>query len=276
MSAVLDATEVEADLHTGCIVVGAGACGLVAALALADAGVETVVLERDTRATGSTSLSSGFIPAVGTRQQRERGIEDSTALFIRDIQHKANNEADPQLVEAIVAKSGPALDWLASEHGLEWQLLEDFLYPGHSAHRMHAVPEKTGAALQVRLLNAANHQGIDVITEARVDALVVKREADNEIPDGNRTRGTEALTVCGVRVVRPDGAHEVIMANAVILACNGYGGNKALMQRFIPEMADADYFGHCGNTGDAVIWGEELGAAIKHMGAYQGHGSGGP
>jgi hypothetical protein len=28
---------------------------------------------------------------------------------------------------------------------LEWIVLDDFLYPGHSRHRMHAVPEKTGA-----------------------------------------------------------------------------------------------------------------------------------
>ena len=32
-------------------------------------------------------------------------------------------------------------------HGLEWELLDGFLYPGHSALRMHAVPEKTGRAL---------------------------------------------------------------------------------------------------------------------------------
>ena len=38
-------------------------------------------------------------------------------------------------------------------------------------------------------------------------------------------------------------------------------------------MADAHYHGHPGNTGDAVKWGEELGASIKDMGAFQGHGA---
>jgi len=243
MSFLIDESEVEADITTQCIVVGAGACGLVAALALADAEIETLVLERDSQATGSTSLSSGFIPAVGTRRQRASNIDDSAALFAADIQ-------------------APVLDWLESAHAIEWVLLDDFLYPGHSAHRMHAVPEKTGVALQTKLLDAANRQGVDIVTRARVDALLVRR---------NKSAGS--TDVCGVSIVRPDGAVEIIKASSVILACNGYGGNSELMQRFIPEMAQANYFGHCGNTGDAIIWGEQLGASLKHMGAYQGHGS---
>jgi fumarate reductase flavoprotein subunit len=38
-------------------------------------------------------------------------------------------------------------------------------------------------------------------------------------------------------------------------------------------MAEALYFGHPGNCGDAVTWGEALGAELVHLGAYQGHGS---
>jgi fumarate reductase flavoprotein subunit len=38
-------------------------------------------------------------------------------------------------------------------------------------------------------------------------------------------------------------------------------------------MADALYFGHPGNRGDAVLWGEALGAQLSHLGGYQGHGS---
>ena len=58
-----------------------------------------------------------------------------------------------------------------------------------------------------------------------------------------------------------------------MLASNGYGGNRDMVRRHIPEMADALYFGHAGNQGDAVSWGEALGGEAVHMGAYQGHGS---
>src|SRR5262249_50635414 len=46
-----------------------------------------------------------------------------------------------------------------------------------------------------------------------------------------------------------------------------------LVRRHIPEMADALYFGHPGNRGDAVLWGEALGARLGSLSGYQGHGS---
>ena len=46
-----------------------------------------------------------------------------------------------------------------------------------------------------------------------------------------------------------------------------------MVRAFMPEMADALYFGHVGNQGDAVTWGQEIGAEAKDLGAYQGHGS---
>jgi fumarate reductase flavoprotein subunit len=74
-------------------------------------------------------------------------------------------------------------------------------------------------------------------------------------------------------VVRPDGSREWIGARSVILACNGYGGNAELIARHAPEMAGALYFGHAGNQGDAILWGEALGARLRHLSGYQGHGS---
>jgi fumarate reductase flavoprotein subunit len=71
------------------VIVGAGAAGLVAALAATEAGAEVVVLERDPVPRGSTALSAGLIPAAGTRWQREHKIDDSASLFAGDIQRKA-------------------------------------------------------------------------------------------------------------------------------------------------------------------------------------------
>ena len=68
-------------------------------------------------------------------------------------------------------------------------------------------------------------------------------------------------------------ADDCVGCEALILACNGYGGAADLVARHIPEMRGAYYFGHPGNRGDAVPWGEELGAKLVHMSGYQGHGS---
>jgi fumarate reductase flavoprotein subunit len=254
---VLPATGIVFDATVPVAIVGGGACGLVAALAAHDAGAASLVLERDPLPGGSTALSSGFIPAAGTRFQRARGIDDSATLFAADIERKAKGLADPVLVETVSAAGAPALEWLADRHGLPFVLIEGFLYPGHSRLRMHAHPDKTGAALMGALRQAADHAGIDVMTSARVTDLY----AD---PDGG---------VRGFTIERPDGSRERIGCGALVLACDGFGGNKAMVRRHIPEMAAALYFGHAGNQGDAVLWGEALGAATRDMGAYQGHGS---
>ena len=66
---------------------------------------------------------------------------------------------------------------------------------------------------------------------------------------------------------------ETIGCSALVLGCNGYGGDRALVKQHIPEMADALYFGHPGNQGDAIKWGEALGARVASLSGYQGHGS---
>jgi fumarate reductase flavoprotein subunit len=72
---------------------------------------------------------------------------------------------------------------------------------------------------------------------------------------------------------RPDGKTEQVEYGTLVLACSGFGGNKEMVRRFLPEIADALFFGHAGNQGDAVRWGTALGAEARDMTAYQGHGS---
>jgi fumarate reductase flavoprotein subunit len=244
-------------LEVPVVVVGAGACGLVAALAAKDAGADVLVLERDATPAGSTALSSGFIPACGTRFQRAARVDDSVERMVADIQAKNHGEAEARIVEAVCRASGPAIEWLADAHGVPFELLEGFVYPGHSALRMHAVPEKTGAGLMAALLRAAGASGVDLLTSAKVADLVV---------DGERR-------VRGLRFERPDGTREEVGCGALVLACSGFGGNREMVSRHLPEIAGALYFGHAGNQGDAVAWGSSLGAALRDMGAYQGHGS---
>ena len=255
---VVEAAKGEAfDAQAPLLIIGAGAAGLCAALAAKEAGADPVVLERDAVPSGSTALSAGLIPAAGTRFQRAKGIADSAALFAADIQRKAHGEADPAVVEAVANGAGPLIEWLADRHGLPFDVVDNFNYPGHSALRMHGLPSRTGRELIDRLRSAAEAGAIVILTERATERLFAE-------PDGR---------IRGVEILRGDGARERIGCDALILACNGYGGNPELVRRFIPEMANALYFGHPGNRGDAVLWGEALGAALAHLGAYQGHGS---
>ena len=246
----------EAPVHVPVAIVGGGACGLVASIALRDLGVDCVVLERDATPSGSTALSSGFIPGAGTRVQQAQGIADSVEGFAADITAKAKGTAAAHLVQAYAQACAPALDRLG-EHGLRFEVLANFLYPGHRVHRMHSLPERTGAALVAALHRAALAADADVLGSARVTELHVDA----------RDR------VLGVALERPGGAMERIACDVLLLACNGFGGNPALVRELLPEMRDATFAGHAGNDGSAILWGQALGAALADLGGYQGHGS---
>ncbi len=246
--------------HVPVAIVGAGACGLTAALMLSDAGVDCVLLERDAAPSGSSALSSGFIPAAGTRVQRSAGIEDSPERFAADIQTKAHGTAASHLVAAYTQAIAPAIDALQARHGIAFVLLDGFLYPGHSTQRMHAVPEKTGVGLMARLQQAAASAQIPVIGNAVVRELWIDGRAD-------------APKVRGLGYQRPDGTLEYLAYDVLILACNGFGGNANMVRELLPEMRDATFAGHTGNDGSAIAWGKALGAQLADLGGYQGHGS---
>lgn len=245
------------EMMVSVVVIGAGACGLVAALAARDAGAEVLVLERDAVPRGSTALSSGLIPAAGTRWQVQANVEDTPEKMVADIQKKNHQEADPRIVELLSQRSASTLHWLSDQHGVPFSLVTGFLYPGHSLLRMHGTPRRTGDELMGALTNAAERIGVDIICQATVTALLV----------------TKDRRVCGVELQRPDGTCEQIGCEALILASSGFGGNAELVEQYMPAIKGAVYYGHAGNQGDALKWGAALDAQVSDVGAYQGHGS---
>ncbi len=244
------------DLKTGTLIIGAGACGLVAALSATEAGQEVLVIEADPVPSGSTALSAGLIPAADTKIQQAAGISDEAALFARDVQAKAHNENDQALVDLLTSNAAEVIDWLSERHALPFSVVTDFDYPGHSRRRMHGLPTRSGQELIDALRSACEREGLDIICNRRATTLY--RYQDK---------------IEGVAVTGPDATVETIACGRLILACNGFGGNRALVAEYMPKIEEALWFGHSGNLGEAVLWAEELGAGLQNLGAYQGHGN---
>ena len=253
---VLPSTNIIFDAETPIVVIGAGACGLVAALAASGEGADVIILERDALPQGSTALSSGLIPAAATKAQQSQGLGDSVTSMVDDILSKAHYKNDRAMVEAVCRQSAVTIDWLNDTHSLELTVIDSFLYPGHSAYRMHGTPSKTGRELIGVLHLRAEELGIPILTNAHVTDLYTGNDR-----------------IRGVRYIRPDGTTETLGCCALILACNGFGGNPEMVAELIPAMKDALYFGHTGNQGDAIKWGRALNAVMYDLGSYQGHGS---
>lgn len=253
---ILPMPEAGFEFAVDVLVIGGGGTGLCAALAASDAGASVIVAERDKALLGSTAMSTGLIPAAGTPEQAAAGIEDSPERFAADILAKTKGRTDADMALAIARESAATIAWMRDAHGVPLQLIDGFLYPGHSVLRMYGTPQRSGGELMAALESAANAADIPILAEATAEQLFVDSDG----------------AVGGARLRRPDGSADDIGCGALVLACSGFGGAADMVERLIPEMAGATYHGHPGNRGDAVRWGEALGAGLADMSAYQGHG----
>ena len=241
------------DYDVDILVIGAGACGLAAAIAAHDAGLSSAVLEKLDRPGGNSSLSTGSVPGAGSRFQREAGIVDNPQTMVRDLTAIASETDDIDLVRRLAEVSAPTVEWLVDTVGARLQLVTAYKHIGHSVPRLHAPISRRGQDLVDDLLAAVEKRAIPLALGNSVRELIVE--------DG---------AVVGARVAVGQ-TEETIRARKIILAVNGFAGNAKLVRRFCPEIAGAQYFGARGSTGEAVIWGEKLGAALANMAAYQGY-----
>lgn len=241
------------------VVAGAGG-GLVAALRAAERGLDVLVVEASEhfRRGNNTSMSTAMIPGVGTRWQREAGIEDSPDTFVEDVRRKTKGEGDLRLARALAEVSAELVEWLADAQQLPLELVTDFHYPGHAVDRCHTIEGRHGTLLLDHLLARVKECG-------RVDLLVPATLVD-VLLDG---QGAVRAAV----IEQPDGTREEIETPAVLLATNGYGADRKLVRQHCPDIAAATYHGSEASRGDALRIGERLGAASAFLDSYQGHGA---
>lgn len=236
-------------VDTDLLVIGAGACGLAAAVAAHDAGISVAIVEKLARPGGNSSLSTGSVPGAGSRFQREAGIEDSPDRLVADLLATAGPHEADALARLMAEQSAPLVEWLIDDLGARMELVTAYKHVGHSVPRLHAPRSRRGQDLVDDLLGFVSDRGIPLAVGNPVDRLLVE--------DG---------AVVGAVV-----SGEPVRAAKVLLATNGFAGNQEMVARWCPEIAPAEYFGALGSTGEAAAWGEELGAAVGNMGAYQGY-----
>ena len=238
---------------TDVVVVGGGGAGISAAIAAAQNGASVVLIEKVGYLGGATLMSGGLIPAVGTKEQIEAGIDDNIEWFVRDIMRPSNYAVREDLVYAVAEEAKPTIEWL-EDLGVKFSVVTTSLYYGQSNYRMH-LAEGSGKGL--------------------TETIIASLEGIPEITVMLNTNGTGLITdqsgkVLGVTAEGADGEIQILAKNTV-LATSGFAANKEMVAKYMPEVKDAFPYYAPGATGDGILWGLELGAAIANMGAYQGH-----
>ena len=227
------------------IVIGAGGCGLMAALVAAKKGSRVLLLEKTDKPGGGTAFSSKGIRAAASRRQRELKIEDSAALYAEDILRRNNGESDAILTRRLAENSGRVADFLADEAGIEFHIGE-FAF-GHSAPRSHSWKEDKTIT---DFLFAAVEREKNIELRFSTPVLALKQDAGGAV----------------VGVKTNDG---ILTARKIILASGGFGASTELLSKYIPKAVGIPFPGHHGSTGDGIKMGLEIGATVENMSAFQ-------
>ncbi len=233
------------------IVLGSGFAGLRAAVAASSTGCSVLVVEAQSEIGGRSRYSWSNIMGAGTRFQREAGIEDSPKAMFDQYMRLNSFRLDASVAWALCEGAGTEIEWLA-DNGVEIRGVvpnESFEVP-----RIHRT--RGGQQIIDVLTKLARAQGVDFALNHRVDRLLVE--------DG--------------RVVGIEAAGEQLHAKAVVLATGGMGGNKELVNEWMPELANlaGDWVLPVGGDelapyaqGDAIPLAQSVGAQITGRDYYE-------
>ena len=230
------------------VIIGSGAAGLCAALALAP-NLKVAVLAKGDLSSGSTAWAQGGIAAVlEPGDTFESHIED-TIIAGAGLNHR-------DAVEFVVEQAPAAIERLA-ELGVPFNKAEEAGWHltregGHSHRRIVHVADATGRAVQQALETAAAaHPNIDLVPDMVAIDLVTQRHAVS--PDGDqRVWGVYALD-------RVKGGVSHITGRATILASGG--ASRAWVYSTNPR----------GSTGDGIAMAWRAGCRVANMEFNQFH-----
>ena len=107
---IISPQEAEFTVEVDVAVLGSGDGRLCAGTAAQQAGAQTLILERDSTALGTTAMSTGIIPAAGTSFQNQVGIDDSPENFTADICKQSGYRSDQDLVLEMANESATTIE----------------------------------------------------------------------------------------------------------------------------------------------------------------------
>ena len=221
-------------------VIGSGFAGLTAAITARQQGASVLLLEGSGELGGSSRLSGGKLMGACTRMQAEAGIVDDPEDMYRFYMALNRFRLEPSLVRALCYQSGATIDWL-QDVGVEFD--SRIMTSGEErAARMH-ITVGEGMAVAQTLVREARRVGVEIAMGMKVDRLIVE--------DG---------AVVGVAV-----GDDELRVGSVVIATGGFGANRDLVNRYVPQLAAEDWYWYIGaatSEGAAFSLGAQVDAQI--------------
>lgn len=226
---VVDEADITETVECEVLVVGAGSSGCFAAAAAAEAGADTLLIDRF-----GHDMASGIrdtLAACGSSEQLADGADVDKQVAARYICDWSQGYARYSLAKLWADRSGETIDWytnVLAESGISFRHEIDehqtsnyqYLDVGHS---IQYTDNYTETLAMDAVLDYAEGHGLTV----RYETTMVKLEKD----------GSGRVT--GIIAKNADDSYLRINASkGVILGCGGYSGNEEMMKALQPQSVE--------------------------------------
>jgi len=259
-SAELTSESSSQELTADVLVIGAGGAGLSAAIEAASQGANVLLIEKLSTVGGSTKLSEGMV-VRGVQEGENEEALTTDELYQLYVNYSWNNEYfSIDMVRDFADNIDANAQWLL-DNGFD---AEPYFYNGW----LPLDPSDdwaTNAISVIELVNGEPEGGQGYYITSALESAALSAG----VTIMTDTAGTELLTddtgaVTGAMAQGTDNTEYTIHANAVVLACGGFGGNEEMLAEYAAlSQYDAigPYVGGAGNTGDGITMAEAVGAA---------------
>jgi hypothetical protein len=257
------------DREVDVVVIGAGAGGLVAAIAAREKGASVLIVEKNFDIGGRAMMSfGGLYIGGGNRLQKAKGVEDSADRAFADWsrpEKPMGRFSDRALVRTWADNNLELFDWL-EKNGIQWEAYRgapDRLDRNRTRLNVVRWPNEPttparGSGFVRPLEKTARRMGIDILLQQQMTKI------HRESPLNGRVTGIATVEVDDS--YRPKTRTMNIRARkGIIIATGGSAGNPVFRTMFdvrLTEEYQAENSEWTERTGDGEIAAMEIGAAL--------------
>lgn len=225
------------------VVVGAGSGGLTAGVAATDAGLKTIVLEKNAVIGGGGNYMEGTF-FVGSALQKADNIGVTPERQFKRVMDFHHWRINAKALNSWLKQTAGVYDWLA-DHGVHYEAVKTAFIDGNRTWHMYKGGH--GTVLVQEFAKRIKDKGGEIMTSTPATELIM-----------------EGGVVKGVKAKAKNGDTLTIRADSTIIATGGFSDNKEMVKKYLPY-AGYESAGSPGRTGDGVQMLESAGAKLVNM-----------
>ena len=225
------------------VVVGAGSGGLTAGVAATDAGLKTIVLEKNAVIGGGGNYMEGTF-FVGSALQKADNIGVTPERQFKRVMDFHHWRINAKALNSWLKQTAGVYDWLA-DHGVHYEAVKTAFIDGNRTWHMYKGGH--GTVLVQEFAKQIKEKGGEILTSTPATELIIEKGV-----------------VKGVKAKTKNGDTLTIRADSTIIATGGFSDNKEMVKKYLPY-AGYESAGSPGRTGDGVLMLESAGAKLVNM-----------